>query len=149
MFRCINVYGEHCIYIFPQNKIGKLQLYNCFFDAVEGRHGLHFIKSPPLSKIFSVYEMSYLWNVLSIKCLYLWNVFIYEMSYLWCMINVVFEKLSYVSHSHVTNLGTLINVLRKSKLSKYISYTRMRLQTYRRLYANRQVLFQILGFLLL
>ena len=41
------------------------------------------------------------------------------------MMNVVFEKLSYVSHSHVTNLGTLINVLRKSKLSDYISYTRL------------------------
>ena len=90
---------------------------------------------------FLIYEMSYLWNLLSMKNFYLWNVFIYElfnlemslymkfsiyeMSYLWCMMNVVFEKLSYVAHSHVTNQGTLINVLRKSKLSKYISFIRL------------------------
>ena len=90
---------------------------------------------------FLIYEMSYLWNLLSMKNFYLWNVFIYElfnlemslymkfsiyeMSYLWYMMNVVFEKLSYVAHSHVTNQGTLINVLRKSKLSKYISFIRL------------------------
>ena len=70
---------------------------------------------PCLWKIFSVYEMSYLWNVLSMKfpiyemsvyemSVYEMSVYemsFYEMSYLW---NVLFYEMSYLSNVFLWNV---------------------------------------------